>query len=241
MGYYTETFKVNYLDVDPSGKLTPKGFIKYLQDIANHHSEDLGYGYTNITKTNLAWVLLNWKVKIFKNVTVADSLFIKTWPRSFSRTISYRDFKIYDSANNLICIATSKWALTNYTTRTLERIPEEMANAYGIVEESVFDDFTYEKIKEPENSVLSYEYTIQRRDIDTNHHVNNLCYLDFAYETLPEDVYNNLNVSNIEVLYKKEIKYKDTIKCFYTYVDNKHIITIKNNDLSIIHSIISIY
>ena len=71
--------------------------------------------------------------------------------------------------------------------------------------------------------------------------VNNLCYLDFAYETLPEDVYNNLNVSNIEVLYKKEIKYKDTIKCFYTYVDNKHIITIKNNDLSIIHSIISIY
>lgn len=241
MGYYTEKLKVNYLDVNPAGNLTPKGFIKYLQDIANHHSEDLGYGYTNITKTNLAWVLLNWKVKILKNVTVADTLYIKTWPRSFSRTISYREFEIYDSDDNLICIATSKWALTNYTTHALERIPEEMALTYGIIDKSVFEDISYERIKEPEISTLTHEYTIQRRDIDTNHHVNNLCYLDFAFEALPEEVYNNLNTNNVEILYKKEIKYKDTIKCLYSNIGDKHIITIKSEDLSIVHAIISLY
>ncbi len=241
MGYYTENFKVSYLDVNPAGNLTPKGVIKYLQDVANHHSEDIGYGYTNITKTNLAWVILNWKVNILKNVTVADTLYIKTWPRSFSKAISYREFEIYDSNNNLICIATSKWALTNYTTHSLERIPEEMTTAYGIVDKSVFKNISYEKFKEPASSELTYEYTIQRRDIDTNHHVNNLCYLDFAFETLPEKIYNSLNINNVEILYKKEIKYKDTIKCFYSYTDNKHVITIKNENSSIIHAIIALY
>lgn len=241
MCVFKRDLKVKYWEVDSSSKLTSKGFIKYLQDIANDHSDEVGYGFKNITHTNLSWVLLNWKVQIFKKPTVSDTIHIETWARVISRTISYRDFEVYDSNNNLICIASSKWALTNYCTHSLERISPEMRDAYGVFEKKVFDIDTNEKIKEPENSSLVYEYTIQRRDIDTNNHVNNLCYLDFAYEALPDDVYCNLNSNTTEIIYKKEIKYKDKIKCFYSYVEGKHIITIKNDDFSITHAIISFY
>ncbi len=49
-----------------------------------------------------------------------------------------------------------------------------------------------------------YKYTAVRRDIDANHHVNNVNYLEFAYDALPEKI--NLNFENLEIFYKKQIK-----------------------------------
>ena len=39
-------------------------------------------------------------------------------------------------------------------------------------------------------------------------------------------------------MYKKEIKLYDTIKCFYSFDDNFHYITIKSEDEKILHGII---
>ena len=98
-----------------------------------------------------------------------------------------------------------------------------------------------EKPKIPETLTLNFKYKIQRRDIDTNGHVNNLHYIDYALETLPEDVYSYHEFDNIEINFKKEIKYGDVINCYYSYEDNKHVITIKSEDNSILHSIIKLY
>ena len=74
-------------------------------------------------------------------------------------------------------------------------------------------------------------YKVQRRDIDTNKHVNNLIYLDYAYEALPSEIYENYNFSNIEIMYKHEAKLGDTLSLFYTNTEeNEHIITIKNKE-----------
>ncbi len=85
-----------------------------------------------------------------------------------------------------------------------------------------------------------YDYQIKRRDIDTNHHVNNLYYLDFAFDALPNDLWQ-VYFDNIEIIYKKQIKLDDTIKCFYAYDNNQHIVTIKSEDLSVVHAIIKFY
>lgn len=241
MCVFEKDLKIRYWEIDSSNRLTTKGFLKYLQDIANDHSEAIGYGFENISSTNLSWVLLNWKVQILRRPLISEVLHIKTWARMISKASSYRDFEIYDSNNNIICKASSKWALTNYTTHALERISPEMRDAYGILDKSVFEINIDEKMQEPENSSLTFEYDIQRRDIDLNSHVNNLCYLDFAYEALPLDVYSSLDTSTIEIIYKRQLRYPNKIKCFYSNFDGKHIVTIKSDDLATTHAIISIY
>ncbi len=45
----------------------------------------------------------------------------------------------------------------------------------------------------------------------------NLYYLDLAYETLPEDVYAKGHMINIQIQYKKEIKYGEKVICKYAY------------------------
>ena len=72
-------------------------------------------------------------------------------------------------------------------------------------------DYSF-KLKEPETIDREIRYKVQRRDIDINKHVHNLYYLDFAYEALPEEIYENCEFNNIEIMYKKQIKLNNEIK-----------------------------
>lgn len=242
MGIYTYNYNIKYSDVDRNNKLTLKSLVETLQEAAGKHSEEAGYGVNNIPDTHIAWLLLDWKVKIISHPHLNENLTIKTWPKTLEKLYSYRDFEVYDNKNNLIAIAASKWLIIDTESRKIKKITPEISKAYGgTVDKNVFDNSINEKIKIPSNLNLNFTYTIQRRDIDTNGHVNNLHYIDFALETLPEDIYNNNDFNNLEIIYKKEIKYKEKINCYYSFENNKHIITIKNENNTVVHSVIKLY
>jgi len=65
--------------------------------------------------------------------------------------------------------------------------------------------------------------------------------LNIAYELLPLDVYDGPELNNVEIVYKKEIKYGDTIKSYLYKENNSYIIVIKSLDGSIVHSIVKLY
>ena len=241
MNSYSKKVTLKYSDIGIANKLNLKSLIKYLQDAAGEHSDLAGYGISNIEKTHLAWLVLNWKVKMISHPHYNEEITIKTWARSLEKVYSYRDFEILDSNNNLVAIASSKWLLVDSNTKKIKHITEDIVNSYGLNNKAVFNVNLDEKPKVPENNSLNFTYKVQRRDIDTNHHVNNLFYIDFALETIPENVYLSNEFNNIEIFYKKEIKYGEIINCYYSFEDNKHIVTIKSEDNSILHSIITLY
>lgn len=241
MNSYSKKVTLKYSDIGIANKLNLKSLIKYLQDAAGEHSDLAGYGISNIEKTHLAWLVLNWKVKMISHPHYNEEITIKTWARSLEKVYSYRDFEILDSNNNLVAIASSKWLLVDSNTKKIKHITEDIVNSYGLNNKAVFNVNLDEKPKVPENNALNFTYKVQRRDIDTNHHVNNLFYIDFALETIPENIYLSNEFNNIEIFYKKEIKYGEIINCYYSFEDNKHIVTIKSEDNSILHSIITLY
>ena len=137
---------------------------------------------------------------------------------------------------------TSKWALINVDTWKIAKINEELVEKYQPEDKSVFDERELYKLKEPKEYEKEIEYTVTRRDMDFNGHMHNIYYLDLAYETLPQDVYNKRPFNNVRIDYKKEIKFKDKIKCRYAFYDNKNIVTIcKSEDEKIVHSIIELW
>ena len=109
---------------------------------------------------------------------------------------------------------------------TLLRVLAGLEEAFG---EIIVDDEIWlnEKIKKP----------IQKRDIDSNHHVNNLNYLDFAYELLPK----NAEFKNVEVMYKNEARLGDTMKLYYGEKDDAIFITMKNSIDDKLHCIVKLY
>ena len=242
MGVYEYKTRIQFCDIDENNKLSAKGLIRILGEVAGIHSETVGYGLSHTPQTHLTWMLLNWKIEFLLRPSWNSELTIKTWARAFSKIASNRDFNVYDTNNNLVAKATSKWVLIDFEKHIPLRITEEISEKFGKIDISVFDIEVNDKEQEPENSSFIYDYKIKKRDIDTNHHVNNLYYLDFAYDALPNEFCDKY-FDNIEILYKKQIKLEDTIKCFYAYNENtkQHVVTIKNEDLSIVHAIIKLY
>lgn len=90
------------------------------------HSASVGLGLNDFNNTKLTWALINWKLKLIKLCRYGDTLTVKTWARNACRIYSYRDFEVYDSNNNLLAIATSKWVLIDITKNGMIKIEKDI-------------------------------------------------------------------------------------------------------------------
>lgn len=238
---YSNTFTVNFCDVGENNELTNKGILRLMQELAGQHSNSVGIGLNDTPKTGFAWIILNWKLKVYMRPKWNEKLIISTWTKCEKSLFCYRDLKICDKNSNVIAVAKSKWVLFDVNKKRISKVPEYVQEKFPDSDESVFNEKIDEKLKEPANSKFVYEYKIQKRDIDTNHHVNNLNYLDYAIEALPENI-TNTDFSNVEIMYKHEAKLRDTITIFISNPNqNEYILTIKNKQSENIHAIIKLY
>lgn len=239
MAIFEHTFEFNVRDINKQTELTNKAMLGFFEDIGGYHSDMAGYGLKNIEKTHLSWVLLHWKMKVLKRIRYGDKVHVKTWSRGAKRACCFRDYEIYNGKGELCTIATSKWTLI-HLENGLVRFTDELVKKYQTENKQVFENFNFDKLKEPENSMLAFEYTVQRRDIDINNHMHNLCYLDLAYETLPKEIYENISFNNVEIMYKSGAFLGDNLKCYYSRVGSDYIVTIKNYEETSLHSIIKL-
>lgn len=241
MGYICKTdFTIDYEYVDKYNKLTYKGFLRYLLEAGSKHSDIAGYGLKDISKTGLVWLVMGWKLKIFDRPSFDSIIHVETWYTESEKVCSYRDYKMYNDKNELIAIATSKWLLFNQNTNTIARITKDIISAYNPNDEHVFDEII-PKLYEPKGeAITTYNYSIMRRDIDTNNHVHNTNYLDIAIECLPEETYENMSYNMVEIMYKTQALLGDRTTSFYYHENDGDYVVIKSKDLSTLHCIIKL-
>ncbi len=235
--FVEHNFFVGLEDIDFNNNLKIKSLLGFLEDIGGIHSNIVGYGLLDIPVKKRSWILLNWKVKIFKRPRYADNLKIVTWANSMEKLYALRDFKVYNESGELVIIATSKWVCVDTEKGSIIKIEPELRDAYTIENKNVFEG-EIEKLKEPKEYIDETPVQITRDMIDVNRHVHNINYIDFATHILPYEVMQQ--ATNIEVMYKKEIKETDKIKCKYAIEDNAHYSVIKSEDDKILHAIIKL-
>ncbi len=154
MGMYEYKKRIEFCDIDESNRLSSKGLIRILGEVAGVHSESVGYGLNHIPQTHLTWMILNWKIQFFLRPSWNSYLIVKTWARSFSKISSNRDFSIYDINNNLVAKATSKWVLIDSEKHTPVRITEEIRDTFEEYNSSVFEIEINDKEKEDLSSIF---------------------------------------------------------------------------------------
>ena len=241
MAIYESKFIIGVTDICKNREIKNKAILRMFQDIAGMQSDKVHFGINDIDRTKLSWIILNWKIQVLKRPIYNDKVIIKTWIRDANKVFLYRDFEMCDNLGNILAIGTSKWAFINIDTKELTSIPKDVINAYEEEEKSVFEKRIIPKLKEASNYISKVDYKILRRDIDVNEHVHNLNYLDIAYEALPYAMYNQTECNNLEILFKKQIKFNDKIIAAYAKEKNENIIAIKSEDEETLHAIIKLF
>ena len=128
----------------------------------------------------------------------------------------------------------------NIKTGRINKLTEEIIKPYKGESRRVFENYDFTKIEEPEKIDNSVKYTINRQMIDINKHVHNVCYYDLAEIAIPEEIIENMEFNNVEIMYKKEIKLGEAVKCNYTKLEKENIITIKSEDEKVLHAIVKL-
>ena len=229
---YEEYVKASLEDYGRNGRLEERAILRVLEDISSYHSDSVGFGARNIEQSKLAWLLLEWRVRIHIPMHYGESYRVTTWSRGVcSPCTTLRDFEIFDEEGNLCVSASSKWTPVNAVDKKLLRVTDTLLAAYGTEAKSAFEEGELTRMREPKDYDYEMPYRVYRKEIDLNGHLHNLCYLDIALETVPEDVYRERDFREIRITYRKEIRADERdITCKYKNKDGVHTVGVYGPD-----------
>lgn len=208
---YKKEYEIYYYDVDSNLNCTMSKILGILSDIGSKQSEELGSGIGDLIKDNMTWVFYNYDIKVKRYPKYEEKIKVLTESKGFKKFYALRNYQIIDEKGEIIVEGNAIFLLINLEKRRAIRIPKEQYEVYG-VEEDLKEDFIIPKIKLPEEYDYEDVFKVRYADIDSNKHVNNTKYIEWAVETLPEEMVYNYKLEEINVIFEKECRYGEEVK-----------------------------
>ncbi len=214
-----------------------KASITQMVDIAQNTS----IAITNTTSRNVkwyldnlqGWVFLNWNIEVFKYPAYDEEVICRTRPVKFKKFLGQRDFRIENLKGEVLMNASTKTSLIDLVTKLpIEPTAEVLAEYGPHAEEFITNKFKLPKVPEEEgfSKYSTSVIDIKRLDTDTNLHTNNVKYIEWAENEIPDEIYKNF-ITNLQVNFKKETFMGERLQV-ETYLNNqdKVLIHFKKDD-----------
>ncbi|CAN1151580.1 Palmitoyl-acyl carrier protein thioesterase, chloroplastic [Linum perenne] len=185
---YRQTVVVRSYEVGPDKTATLDSLLNLLQETALNHvwmSGLLGNGFGathGMVRNNLIWVVSRMQVEV------------DDYP---------------------ICT----WVMMNEKTRRLSKMPEEVReeiSPWFIEKQAIVqqDDSAVDKIVKLDDNAKYVNTNLKPRrgDLDMNHHVNNVKYVKWMLETIPDEFVDEHQLSGIILEYRRECGSSDVVE-----------------------------
>lgn len=161
----------------------PSAVLGILQDCATMAAQESGLDYPDtMEKYQAAWIVARQCYTLSAPLYCGDIITVETWHRGGKAATLYRDFAIFRKGEQ-IGEGLALWALVNPTTQKVLRMSTviELDGSDGGERNK---DTTLRKLKSPQNLTSSEDRVFRYSDLDVNHHVNNVKYLDILCDGL---------------------------------------------------------
>ena len=236
---YTDKFYVGFSDVGSDLKMTNAAILRVFEDVCCMQGEAVGDG---LSDSDGRWFLTAYDVRVFSRPRYNDRITAGTWSRCMKGVAASREFEIRDNEGKLCVAALSNWARMNIKTGRLERMdPESFAKYESEPDRHNFDDPWIQKLHDAGEHVSEREFYVDRNLIDPNMHMNNICYLELATRTLPEEVYLLGEADRFEITYRKATAYGETVACLYGSDGASYCVAVTSQDRADTRAIVKLY
>ncbi len=206
---FKKDFIVQYYETDQRGFARPVALLNYLQSAAGDHAALLGVAVADLRKSGHTWVLSRVHLAMERYPRAGDTVRIRTWPAIRDNLFTVRDFELLDLEGAMIGRATTSWAVLNIKTRRPVKLVEVLS-IYPLNPERAVND-PFNTLPQLETSEYELRLPVLRGDLDINRHVNNTVYAGWALETIPEEMDSRCRLAFIEIGFRAEALYGDTI------------------------------
>ena len=231
---FEKQFELRYFEMNEHGEASPATVLTLLEETASDHCSFIDHSLYQLIKQNIGWVLISGMMKIDRYPRHKEIVTIRTWLSGYSEVKGIRENIIYDERGKIIGRGKGLWVFYDIKRKRPVKIFNDIKEKWSCYdEESIVHDIT-KKIKAIDKAEYIKEFHVNRNDIDMNHHVNNISYLKWVMESIPDDIIDNCYLHTIDGRFISEAKYEDTVMS-YTGTDGSnnsflHSIKVQSNN-----------
>jgi acyl-ACP thioesterase len=207
---HRQDFPVHSYEVDTDGLLAPRALFAFLQEAAGGDADRAGYTLERLAEDGLVWVIQWMRVEIERYPVRGDTLAVTTWARRFDRAAAWREFDVKDTSRSRVAVGTSRWAVVDLEARRLARLPEFVRRA-PVPDRPPALDREPSALEPASPAERERRFEVRRGDLDTVRHVNNTRYVEWALETVPDEVHAGCRPSALEIVFRREATYGETV------------------------------
>ncbi|XP_022862840.1 palmitoyl-acyl carrier protein thioesterase, chloroplastic-like [Olea europaea var. sylvestris] len=220
---YRQTVVIRSYEVGPDKTAKIESILNLLQETALNHvwmSGLLGDGFGathGMMRNNLIWVVSRMQVQVDHYPIWGEVMEIDTWVGASGKNGMRRDWLLRSQATGVIFArATSTWVMMNQQTRRLSKMPDEVRAELSpwFIEKQAINEESHEKIDKLDDKALYVNSGLKpkRSDLDMNQHVNNVKYVRWMLEAIPDEFLENHQLSSITLEYRRECGSSDVVQ-----------------------------
>ncbi len=232
--YFEAGFQIRHFELNKFREASPEIMLALLEEAAAEHCHDINYGLHKLYQQNIGWVLVSGVLKIERYPRYKENIVIRTWLSEYTTVKGIRENIIYDSDGRIIARAKGLWVFFDIKRRRPVPIFEEIKNQWSFYKESSIDFNINKKIEAITTAPIVKDISLNVSDIDMYGHANNIVYLKWLMDSLPDDITEHFQLEEIYGRFVSEIKYGDSVIMLTekNAADNlfSHTLKMKNTD-----------
>jgi acyl-ACP thioesterase len=198
---FRQDFEVTPLVTDCFGRLRPAGVLYFAQEAAGGHCRLLGVDWDTLSKRQLFWAVLRYRVEISRLPMLGEKITVETWPMPTTRTAFPRSTVAYDAEGNELFRCIGLWVLMDSQRRSMVLPGRSGIDLIGTSRGT--------ELMVPGSLMpIAGEHVTARQvvysELDRNLHMNNTRYMDWVADLLPGAFHKDRPVRAFTVCYLDE-------------------------------------
>jgi len=209
--YFDKQFELRYFEMNEFGLASPTTILTLLEETAAEHCYSINYSLYQLAEQNIGWVLISGTMQMERYPNYKEKITIRTWLSKYSTVKGFRENIIYDEQNNIIGRAKGLWVFFDIVRRRPIQILDDIKEKWSFYNDESIEYNLSNRIKIVENSDFELKFKVNRYDTDMIKHVNNIRYLQWVIESIPDEIINNYYLQAIDGRFISEAHYGQTI------------------------------
>ena len=211
---YVKPFLQQYRDADHEGKIGMRAVVHYFELCASEFMYRNQKGQDTLPeKFGLAWMYTKYKIHLNKKFGFDTPVELITWVERIDRVRLYEGYEVVKDGETLVN-GRLESCIFNPETKQLKGLKDvEIDQDFVLGKEVPLDRFKRTNGQVPDAEYV-YTHKVRYSDIDSNHHMFNLRYLDLIDNAFTLDFYDEYFMSDLELHFISQAHYGDELDVF---------------------------